>query len=74
MIGCQTQDTPNQSKVTVQKRRREWGAEVVNPIQRIQKKKTKQHNGVKHSSQKDVRENTGLVTQLPGIKLLFNFL
>lgn len=37
MIGCQTQDTPNQSKVTVQKRRREWGAEVVNPIQRIQK-------------------------------------
>ena len=39
MIGCQTQDTPNQSKVTVQKRRREWGAEVVNPIQRIQKKK-----------------------------------
>lgn len=73
MTGCQTQDTPNQSKITAQKRRCEWGAEVVNPIQRIQKKKT-QHNGVKHSSQKDVRENTGLVTQLPGIKLLFNFL
>lgn len=74
MIGCQTQDPPNQSKITVQKRRCEWGAEVVNPILRIQKKKKTQHNGVKHSSQKDVRENTGLVTQLPGIKLLFNFL
>ena len=71
MIGCQTQDTPNQSKITVQKRRCEWGAEVANPVQIIQKKK---HDGVKHSSQEDKSKNTGLATQLPGIKLLFNFL
>ena len=38
MIGRQTQDTPNQGKITVQKRRCEWGAEVVNLVQRIQKK------------------------------------